>query len=136
MLIKILEIRGQNYCDDCNSSEIDYGITDWDEVTEEQFQQITDWATKTNYTGTRNKCYYIVTVYKPEEKIIPTTIAEYLKMIEDDEKKEEKRLHKKREAKLEREKKKASQEKDELEKLLKKHGMPTNHGSPGGKVIG
>ena len=123
--IKILEIHNSSrYCDECNNHHIDYGITDWDEVTDKQYWDIRTWTEKRNNKEHRKLCgkdstYYIVVEFQggPEK-----AISEYLEMVKEDNAKDATRQKKAEENKRKRAKKQKEKEKADWEKLDAKYG--------------
>lgn len=126
MKIKILEAYHGEGCYECGG-DVDYRITDWDEVTDKEYYQLCEWAIKKNkkvssYSRSRSRKYYIITVYNPESEPVPTAISEYIEMMKKEKVVEETRKLAAKKAAKTREQKKIDKERKEYEELNKKYG--------------
>lgn len=114
--IKIMEVYGDS-CYEC--SHADFKITDWDEVTEEEFTELLDWSYRKNSRRkTYGNAYYIIAYHTND---IPNTLAEYKEMIKEDVIKAAAQKVTKEEVAEKRKKNKEKKERKQLEELKKKY---------------
>jgi hypothetical protein len=128
--IKILEVTPNTTgCYECGNDDVDYLVTDWDEVDDKDYETIIKWAVKKNKKagsgyGRHDSHYYVVAEYNES---IPGTVADYLKMIREEKEKAAEKKKKTEERKKKREAEKAEQKKkieQDLFKELKKKYEP------------
>lgn len=118
--IKILRYYGE-YHDDF-THYILRDITSWDEVTEDEYEKLKRWVhikngTNGNY-GYRDGEYYII--FRQDDYDLKACIADYFKLIEEEEKKAAEAKRKREEAKKLRLAKKNKLQEDEEKALLAK----------------
>ena len=116
MKIKILEIYGDN-CYECSNIG-DFRITDWDEVTTDEFNDLRDWVYRKNKSQRNFSAYYIIVTHEPS---IPVTLDDYRNMIKEEGKVEIERMAKAVSAAKKREKSRTKKELEQLVKLKKKY---------------
>jgi len=90
MQVKIISIYPGHYCVDDTQHEMTRGITDWEECTQKQYEQLRTWCTNRDLKRgikkqTERSTYYVVV--KSEEPIM-TNIKELLGEFKETEKKD------------------------------------------------
>jgi len=121
MKIKFLEVIGES-CWTCESGELLLQVTDWEEVTEEEFQKLSEGLSLYNRYTEYSKRRKLILVQQLEI----TTVKDILSTIEKASKKEQERIRKNKAAAEKRRKtlleNKKKKELQELERLQKKYG--------------
>lgn len=121
MKIKFLEVIGKN-CWTCDSGEQLLQVTDWEEVTEEEFQKLSEGLCLYNRYTEYNERRKLILVQQLEI----TTVKDILSTIDKASKKEQERIRKNKAASEKRKKtlleNKKKKELQELERLQRKYG--------------
>jgi len=119
--VKILEIYGE-YCDSCDVKPLTENITDWEEVTDKEYQMLKDWVCNKNNYHYRKIDKYILAVYSLPSLNTKLVIKDFLKRTKEKKERElkKKQTTEKRKATMAR--KKRERELKQLKELEKKYG--------------
>lgn len=118
MKVKLLRFEG-NYSDDYESVEYAIsGITDWEEVSEKDYNDLSKWVKKRKRSIFKNDRIVLVTPI--DNEFIPECVNDFKSMMEAEKEKEENKKKAALKSKATREKNKLEKEKKEFEKLKRK----------------
>lgn len=118
--VKILKVDASVYYDDCEPRQLFYPVVeDWDEVTDEEYEEIRQAVYIANYNYNREYKYLLI---EYTEETMHEMFKSAKTFTEKMKKEEQKRLRAAEEAKKRREEKALERKRKQLEKLKKELG--------------